>query len=56
MRISTEDFTPEKVKAMLDDARVQILQEDPSINGMNDFFFSRDRSFDFLPDRLNLFS
>lgn len=33
MRISTEDFTPEKVKQTLADARAKIAQEDPSING-----------------------
>lgn len=53
MKISTEDFTPEKVKTMLADARAQIIQEDPSIDGMNDFIISRDSSFSFPPDRLN---
>lgn len=41
MKIATDDFTPEKVQAMLDAAKTQILQEDPSINGINDFSFTK---------------
>ena len=51
MRISTEDLTPERVKGMLADARAQIIQEDPSINGTNEFLSRKSiLSFFFITD------
>jgi hypothetical protein len=40
-RISTDDFTPEQVKAILADARQQIEAEDPTPNSkITEVFFS----------------